>query len=769
MNMKQKLFYSIFALLVAITTQAQQAIGSWRAHLSYHNATQAEPAGSQLYCLANGDLFSYDKEDTSIRTYYKSNPLSDTDISYIAYSAAYKTLIIAYSNANIDLLVNDENVYNLPDYLNKNMTQSKDIRHISFSDEYAYLSTSFGVIVINIKKKEISNAYILNKKVNACVVNNNRMYAATNEGLFTGLLTDNLLDVNNWKKASEAIYSSLTIYNKELVGNITDQGIYLINKEDYSYSQLAGGYYTFLLSYADKLLAGNAQSLYLFDNLTKRHYMDHNLDLLHLCYSNGIYWSSRGEKGLVGLKYNEASNQLEEVTSPIIPNSPKRNLPYYMAFTNERLLITGGGQVGDRLNRPGTILMLDENTWSDFEETGISQQTGHEYKDITSLAQDPLDAEHHFASSAGEGIYEFRNQKFIKNYSMHNSPLESAVPGESAASSYVRISGLRYDRNNNLWMLNSSPKNNIHVLKPTGEWVTLDYREIGTPNNFEHTLFDKRGWLWAVSSWVLSYGIFCVDTNRTLEDSSDDRHRYINRFMNQDGTLLEHTGIYCITEDKDENIWIGTGQGPIVINNPTKFFEEGFRCTQIKVPRNDGTNLADFLLANDIINDIAVDGANRKWIGTETNGLYLLSADGLETIHHFTAENSPLLSNSITGIAIHPRTGEVFIGTSKGLISYQSDATEAGESFSEDIYAYPNPVKPDYSGVITVTGLVRDSDVRITNVSGKLMYKGTSVGGQFTWDGRNEQGRRVSSGIYFVLAADAEGKEGVVTKIAFIQ
>ena len=425
--MKKKIVY-ICALFLIITPflYAQHAIGSWQNYLSYHNVTRTEPAGNLIYAIGNGSLFSYDKEDTSIQCYWKGNLLSDTDISYIAYNKEYKTLIIIYSNANIDLLVNDKEVYNLPDYMNKNMIQTKNVNHICFAKEYAYLSTSFGVMVLNLKKKEIANTYILNKKINACAVDDAKIYAASSEGLLTGLLTDNLLDNNNWNKVSDIVYSFLSIYNDNLVGNILYQGIYLINRSDYSYSQLIGGYYSFMYTYEDKLIASNENSLALFDNIKKIHYLDHYLGIAHLSYENGIYWSAGQEKGLVGMKFDTTNKSLETIVSSIIPNSPKKNLTYRMKFEGEKLFIAGGGKTSQP--QEGTIMFFEDKTWNSFQEEGIDEKTGIAYRNISSITQDPADEKRHFASSVTQGLYEFYDKKFVKHYTYNNSPLEVAVP-----------------------------------------------------------------------------------------------------------------------------------------------------------------------------------------------------------------------------------------------------------------------------------------------------------------------------------------------------
>ncbi|SHF12835.1 Two component regulator propeller [Bacteroides luti] len=763
----KKIIFSLLYFLITSVTSAQMAIGEWQAHLAYNNVTQTAPAGNLIYAVSDGALFSYNTEDQSISLFNKVNLLSDTGISYIKYSSIHNTLIIVYKNSNIDLLIN-ESIYNIPDFMNKTMSQDKTLNSINIVGDYAYFSTNFGILILNLKKKEISNTYVLNKKVYSSVVKDNVIYAATADGLYSGKLSDNLLDVNNWVLSNAIAFNQLVIFENKIIGNQPNYGIYSFDSNSLELTNIISGNFSYMEVFDNKLIAGNGNSIAIFDHYNSVKYMELDDNFNHLSYtkSNDLYWGSNGDKGLNGYKLN--NNKLEKTVSSIIPESPKRNLPYYMTFTNNRLLICGGGMDYDRLNNPGTIMMMENNKWYNFQEEGIKEVTGLDYKDITSVIQDPNNPEHHFASSGGEGVYEFMNRKFVKLYSINNSSLQTIFPKESYKLNYVRTNGLQYDKNHNLWVLNSYIDSVINVLKDDGKWISFYHPELVGKPTFERIIFDKRGWAW-ITSMRYEPGVFCFNTNGTLEDTSDDKTKFIGSFINQDGTNLGRLKILSIVEDKDGAIWIGTEKGPIVIYNPTNFFDDDFYCTQIKVPRNDGTNLADFLLSNERINAICIDGGNRKWIGTESNGIFLLSKDGLETIHHFTTENSPLLSNKIQSLALNPKTGELFIGTDQGLISYMSDATEGENTFSETAHAFPNPVKPDYTGLITITGLIRDSNVKITDINGNLIFAGNSVGGQFTWNGRNSKGKKVASGIYLVLAADAEGKEGIATKILIIK
>ena len=272
--------------------------------------------------------------------------------------------------------------------------------------------------------------------------------------------------------------------------------------------------------------------------------------------------------------------------------------------------------------------------------------------------------------------------------------------------------------------------------------------------------------------WFLSYynalTLNVFDENGTFDNTADDKSVTLSVLTDQDGNSYKDISFRSVTEDREGKIWLGTNIGPMIISDPENIFSSSGRCTRLKIARNDGTGLADYLLDNVPVICIVIDAANRKWIGTSGNGVYLLSADGLETIHHFTSENSPLPSNEILSMTIDSESGKVYFGCQGGLVAYQSDAIEGKEDLSE-VYAYPNPVRPDYQGVITVTGLMDNTLVKITDINNNLIYQSNSLGGQFTWDGLNAKGEKVKSGIYLVYGSAQEGKKGVVTKIMFIR
>ena len=332
-----------------------QQIGEWTAHMAYHNATQSIPVNNRIYVLSDGSLYSYDQEDTSIETYDKVNLLSDTDITHMIYNKNYKTMVIVYSNLNIDLLIDEKEVYNIPDFMNKSMMQDKTLNHLFVKDEYIYFSTNFGILILNIKKKEITNSYILNKKVNASTLIGQTIYAATNEGIYTGKLTDNLLDNQYWMQLTPGVFNNLILFENNLLG-YDNEALYKINSQSGENTLLNKQSYTYMNIFEDQLIAGNGQTVTLFKHIDDYQTIRTEDTFYHLSYdkNKNTYWGSNGKEGLNGYKYNSGSNRLEATVRNIIPNSPQRNLFEYMQHQNGYLMVAGGGITLDRFNNPGT-------------------------------------------------------------------------------------------------------------------------------------------------------------------------------------------------------------------------------------------------------------------------------------------------------------------------------------------------------------------------------------------------------------------------------
>ena len=762
-----KRIFAILSILIAITANA--GIGDWVLYPSYHNATYCQTAGDKVYVLASGALYSYNTSDEEVRVYDKINTLSDIDITHIEYCKDIKALVVVYSNANIDILFDDEEVYNITDFKNKSLPD-KRINGVDIQGTTAYISTVFGVVELDLEEYEFTNTYTTGLNTYCTYLFNGTLFCGTETGMYSCATDKNLLDKNNWVKKNNYFTKAICELDGMLYCYLDEFGIYSYNAsnnilKDVVYNH--GEKYNAMYSNGKEIIASAKKKTTIITSPTEvTVYKNSNSNFI--LKDGNHFWDCKGYNGIV--KCIAKDGEIIVNSTSVTPDSPVRNYCEYMKFASDDKLLVAGGNLNyfDITFYDGTLMEYDYsgNRWNNLPEDTIKQATGIPYLNLCAIDEDPAEPGHYFAGSFGYGLYEFRNGKFVKHYSTHNSPLESVIPTNTR---FVRIPSVKFDKEGNLWCINTGTKNIVKVLKSDGTWCELYYKHIEKLATMVEPVMDSRGWLW-LKSLQGEAGIFCAKMNGTPLDSSDDESKaWLNKFVNQDGISYDIYQVFALAEDREGQMWVGTNTGLFVIDNPKTFFNNGV-FKQIKVPRNDGTGLADYLLSGTYIKSIQVDGANRKWIGTNDDGIYLISADGLETIHHFTTDNSPLPSNNIVSIAINDRSGEVFIGTDKGIASYMSDATRPEEKLDENnIYAYPNPVKADYSGNIAIVGLTHDCNVKIVDTAGYLINEGTSNGGQYTWNGRNARGEKVASGVYYVLTYDSNGNEGVATKIVVIR
>ncbi len=753
-----------FLFILVLFQEVKATDENWTLYPSYHNATYCQVVGDKVYVLASGALYSYNKGDNEVRVYDKITTLSDIDIAHIRYSTFINALVVVYRNANIDILYNDDSVYNISDFKNKSMPD-KTINNIDIQGSTAYISTSFGIVVLDLENMEFDNTYNIGLDTYCAYLYNGFLYAGTKSGFYCCDTSKNLLDKNNWQQLyPEYEMTALCELGGKLYCLINNQGVYTFTHNPKSLYPVVGNngemYHT-MYRLGNEIIAPAKNKVSVITE-DKKVVTYKNSGSNHIVKDGDTFWDCKGYKGLVECRV--VDNVVTQLASAIVPNSPIRNYCEFMKFTNTGKLLVAGGNISyfDNIFHDGTIMEYHSGKWINFPEDTIKSVTGLKYQNVCSVDEDPTEPGHYFAGSFGNGIFEFRNGAFVQHYDYENSPLVSAVQGSRR---YVRVPTVQFDKDGNLWCVNEKAKEIIKVIKKSGEWLGLDYKDIENMRTIVKPFFDSRGWLW-VTSLQGDAALFCAKTNNTPFDTSDDVTKiWVAKFTNQDGISYDIYQLYDIVEDKNGVIWVGTNIGVFVIDNPEKFFNDGV-FKQIKIARNDGTGLADYFMSGVYIKDIEVDGANRKWIGTNSNGVYLVSADGQETIHHFTTENSPLPSDCIESIAINNITGEVFIGTDKGMASYMSDATESAPTLEKkNIHVYPNPVRTDYSGNISIVGLTHDCSVKIVDAAGYLINDGRSNGGMYSWNGRNMRGEKVASGVYHVLTFDNEGNEGVAVNI----
>ena len=762
-HMATALALAIFMAAVPAATAHAAPIGSWKAYMAYHDVEHVVKAGTNVYVLASSDLYVYDTSDQSVTALDKMTGLSDSSIGFIAWSQAAKRLIIVYANGNIDLLEANGNVINVSDYYDKQLTVDKTVNGVSVVGNRAYLATAFGVVVINMSNATVADTYTINSSVNAVVVEGNYIYAATDSGVLRANTADNLSDHSSWQPFADEGFNWLFWKDGTLVG----AKCYNISTIDATgkVTKQAGPYISFCTMQNNMLFACGGNDTYVYNSPSDRGLVSKSITDVAWDSTDGAYWTSDTDGSLCQMAIAD-DRSFTIKTTGIRPDGPKYNYFEYMFFHNDQLY-TSGGQ--GYTSRPACVQVLgNDGRWNVYDDSFASTLQGR-YRSAYAIALDPKD-DRHLYMGAQSGLYEFYDGVFTKCWNMDNSPLwyPPSITSTKSRYSYNKVTALTTSPDGRLWCFNSETadcKSSLLTLSGT-EWTDLGNRLFKTSKDYSlayarSMFFDRRGLLWFCNNHSTDACFVCYQPET-------DAIKVYKEIVNQDGTKYTIYAVTCVVQDSEGNIWIGTDVGPFMLP-ASQIGTDDATLTQVKIPRNDGTNLADYLLSNVSITCIYVDGAGRKWFGTSGSGVYLISADNINQIQHFTRTNSQLLSNDIEAITCNEATGEVFFGTSEGLCSYMGDATTPSDNMTKDnVYAYPNPVTPDYTGLITITGLTLDADVKIVTSNGTLVAEGRSNGGSFTWDGNDRKGKRVASGVYMVETATSSGGKGTVCKIAVV-
>jgi len=726
----------LFLLFLPLLINAQDVpIGYWKDYQSYTSASYIAEADNKIYCVTNGGLFYVNKDDNTVNRISKVTGLSDVGVKQVAYSAALEITVITYENCNIDLIKNNQ-IINISDVKRKEITGLKLINNITLRDGIAYLSCTFGLVLIDLENEEIKDTYKIGEGgdfegINSCAFSNINIIVATTGGVYVANInTTNLFDFNSWKLDTNRIENYWNVFTIEDSIWVGDTNSFFNNS-------------LLFLSYNDTLL------IYTTLLATPGKLINNQLEDVNFIYtdSEGGLWVADAKNGL--LKFVDNNFQ-----DSFIPDGPVRNDTYSLEYQENTLYMCHGGH--NNFSSSGRIydgvsIKNTDNEWINYNSSTLGGA-------IDVLEVVVRNGTEYYASWR-DGLSEMNNGELVVKYNYENT--NGALETSGSSNNRIKISDLKFDNSGNLWGLNSEVNQPLFVKTKNDEWFSFSMNQNRFELFFNDLIIDQFEQKWGVIG--RSGGLFVYDDNNTISDPSDDKYKILKNIVGQGN--LPSMGVYSIAEDLDGEIWVGTDKGIGVFYNPSAIFSgNNFDAQQILITEGE---YGQYLLSEEKIKCITIDGANRKWIGTEKSGVFLISDDGMEEILHFTTNNSPLFSDNIYDITINPSSGEVFIGTEKGLISYRSDATN-GTTKQSTTKVFPNPVRETYNGIITISGLVTDANIKITDIDGNLVFEDFAKGGQASWSGKNKNGDRVSTGVYIVFSTDINGIEKIVSKILFI-
>lgn len=752
--MNKIVFFS--CLISTICVQAQSLrVGEWRDHLSYKSAYDLCEVQNSIYVSTDRALFEYNSIDNSVERLNTLNKLSDTGVS--AIEGTENTLIVAYENGNIDLIRGNSTV-NLPDIKRASLIADKRVNHINIDNNIAYLSCGFGIVVIDIVREEVKDTYFIGElgaqtNVLSTSMAHNSIYAATNKGLYRADISHpNLADYQAWEKLSVHTQSRVDLLE-------SFNGLLFVNLhgEEYNTDTLyhfdGNNWVIFEQESSNVSLKASAQKLVLSrrfgvsvynQDLNSTHYLSSGEFILDKKDFNSAIFTDKDEFWIAD-KHNGLLHNDGDFFESIKPSGPFLSDGGQIINFEDEILVAHGAknENWDPSWHRSELSILKKDDW-----TTSNSLIDADFIDVVAVTKNGAST---YLASFNKGIAKMSGLNLDVIYDETNSSLQK----RAGVNDWIEIGGIQFDSEGNLWCTNSQTYEPLSVKYTNEEWESFSLGNgVSETQDVAKLLIDKNDQKWVQ---LKNNGLVVFDERR-----QGTKTRKLTNSENS-GNLASDR-VYSFAEDLEGEIWVGTDNGVSVFYDSNAIFQ-GENASQVVVTLGDHNS---YLLEGQQINDIEIDGANRKWFATNNSGVVVTSENGTEEIHHFTSENSPLFSNKVIDIEMNDVTGEVFFATEKGLISLRSGSTLGNSDFSE-VLVFPNPVKPHYDGPITIKGLITDAVVKITDISGNLIYQTVALGGQAVWDGKSFDGQKAHTGVYLVFCSNQDGTISHVTKLLFVR
>lgn len=763
-----KFLYNILFLFLSVSAFAQNQI--WKGYFSYNEIRAITHSPSKTYFATDNAVFVWDDQEETSEIYNSINGFKAFDISAIAYSPNFNKILIGNTNGQIAII--DEasgNVLYLNDIVNKNSIADnlKRINDIYIHENFAYVATDYGISAIRLNDNNFGDSYYIGNageytQVLQITSVNNFLYAITSDfGLKRiSLSNPNMIDFMQWQVYDASKWLSIANLDGSLVGVKDDLTLNRFENDlPISVGTVYGGFYK-ITAFNKELTVVTHESVRLYNqNLSFQFEYLFNDDTGRFncaLVKNGTFYLGTKQDGAMII--DRSSNSERNIS----PSGPHSNRTYKLFFDNNDFYVIFGGMTSDYVPVYTTLGISKYNTrsgWNYLKPSNLNN-----VRATNNLSINPRKKGHMFLSSFLEGMVDItvNSENFSQStsvlYDYTNSPL-SSVPDGSLNT--TRVSGPTFDRNGTGWITNSWSNAPLKSFDLDGNWRSYSFSQHfnDSGNNgqekekFGVPVIDKNNTKWLATN---NNGIIAFNETRN--------NKSLQLTLGTGNLPSRHVNTIAI--DNNNQLWIGTLYGLRVLSSIDQFINSNELRTNSIIILQDG--VAEELFYQQQVLKITVDGANNKWVSVSGGGVFLVSPNGQETLYKFDMQNSPLPSNDVIDITINGKTGEVFFVTSKGIVSFLNFATEASEKL-DNVKVFPNPVRPEYTGEVKIAGLVDESNVKITDVAGNLVFEKKSEGGTVLWDTYNFAGNKVVSGVYMIFIAAPDGGDTIVKKVMIVR